>query len=200
MLSCAERCCIGRLDHRIVHAHGADGNAVSCAHRIISGLSRAVVVIEAAERSGRADHGKVIAEQREVFAAPGPAIRRRPQARCNFAQRDSCGMPRMFSDLKELPVSRPVHGHSTKRRCPRGLTRRSKKSGPLAGARVVEFDGRTGCRSRTWRGNDDARTQEDQRRCRATGMNATELVAFAFAAVSRAYAQNRVIAAAKLWT
>ena len=79
-------------------------------NRIISGLSRAVVVVEAAARSGSLITAKDAADQgREVMAVPGHPFDARA-AGCNMLLRDGATLVRHAGDVAEalgLPV-RPV--------------------------------------------------------------------------------------------
>lgn len=79
-------------------------------NRIISGLSRGVVVIEAAERSGSLITANYALEQgREVFAVPGSPLD--PRARgANRLIREGATLTESADDV--LAVLRPILGHS----------------------------------------------------------------------------------------
>lgn len=76
-------------------------------NRIISGLSRAVVVIEAAERSGALITARLAAEQgREVFAVPGPVDQAASAGTLQLLRKGVIlvrNAEDILEDLKELP-------------------------------------------------------------------------------------------------
>ncbi len=79
-------------------------------NRIISGLARAVIVIEAAGRSGSLITAREAAEQgREVLAVPGHPLDARAEG-CNQLIRDGATLIRSVSDVMEAlgPVASPL--------------------------------------------------------------------------------------------
>ncbi len=79
-------------------------------NRIISGLARAVVVVEAAGRSGSLITAREAAEQgREVLAVPGHPLDARAEG-CNQLIRDGATLIRSVSDVMEAlgPVASPL--------------------------------------------------------------------------------------------
>jgi DNA processing protein len=79
-------------------------------NRIISGLARAVVVVEAAARSGSLITAREAAEQgREVLAVPGHPLDARADG-CNQLIRDGATLIRSVSDVMEAlgPVASPL--------------------------------------------------------------------------------------------
>jgi DNA processing protein len=82
-------------------------------NRIISGLARAVIVVEAAARSGSLITAKNALDQgREVFAVPGHPFDARA-AGCNMLIRDGATLIRSVSDVIEaLGGERPQRGGS----------------------------------------------------------------------------------------
>lgn len=79
-------------------------------NRIISGLSRAVVVVEAAERSGSLITANYALEQgREVFAVPGSPLDPRAKG-ANRLIREGATLTESAEDV--LTVLRPILGHS----------------------------------------------------------------------------------------
>jgi DNA processing protein len=78
-------------------------------NRLISGLARGVVVVEAAERSGSLITAQYALEQgREIFAVPGSPLDPRAKG-CNRLLRDGATLTESAEDV--LAVLRPVLGH-----------------------------------------------------------------------------------------
>ncbi|MDO5613296.1 MAG: DNA-processing protein DprA [Paracoccus sp. (in: a-proteobacteria)] len=78
-------------------------------NRIVSGLSRAVVVIEAAHRSGSLITAKAALDQgREVMAVPGHPMDARA-AGCNTLIRDGATLVRSAADVAEALANAPQH-------------------------------------------------------------------------------------------
>ena len=110
-------------------------------NRLISGLSLAVVVVEAAERSGALMTARLAGEQgREVFAVPGPAGAGR-SAGPHRLLREGAGLVESVKDLVQaLPplalLARPV---SPGRMAPRGEPGEGKAALPEPSSRAVEI-------------------------------------------------------------
>ncbi len=104
-------------EHRDLYAEIAAQGAVVCEHapgtptqprlfprrnRIVSGLSRAVVVVEATKRSGSLITARLAGEQgRDVFAVPGAPRDPRAQG-CNSLIRDGSVLAQSAADIIEI--------------------------------------------------------------------------------------------------
>jgi len=92
-------------------------------NRIISGMSRAVVVVEAAAKSGSLITAREALDQgREVLAVPGHPFDAR-SAGCNMLIRDGATLVRGIADIKEA-LARPAPA-------PAPQTKKPKRSGPV---------------------------------------------------------------------
>lgn len=110
------------VEHGVVISEMKLGEAPQARHfprrnRLISGLSRGVVVVEAAERSGSLITAHYALEQgREVFAVPGSPLD--PRARgTNRLIRDGAALTESAADV--LAAIRPLIGHHFADREPR---------------------------------------------------------------------------------
>jgi len=92
-------------------------------NRIISGISRAVVVVEAAAKSGSLITAREALDQgREVLAVPGHPFDAR-SAGCNMLIRDGATLVRGIADIKDA-LARPAP-------TPAPQTKKPKRSGPV---------------------------------------------------------------------
>jgi DNA processing protein len=104
-------------------------------NRLISGLSRGVAVIEAAERSGSLITANFALEQgREIFAVPGSPLDPRSKG-ANRLIREGATLTETVDDI--LAVLRPILGHAF------GDTGQPESHAPLADAQLVEREADT---------------------------------------------------------